>query len=110
MTRPGLDVKAAEIRAILAEQGSASRVEKAYADGSVEIAQSSPVRTRTGTGDHAEYYSGEEKLILTGGDPKLVDSLRGEVRGSELTYYANDDRLLVNGAPGRPAKSRIRRK
>ena len=110
MTRPGLDVKAAEIRAILAEQGSASRVEKAYADGAVEIFQASPGRTRTGTGNHAEYYSGEEKLILNGGDPKLVDSLRGEVRGAELTYYANDDRLLVNGAPGQPAKSRIRRK
>jgi len=110
MTRPGLLVKGAEIRAYLAEQGADSRVERAYADGRVEIAQAAPDRTRTGTGEHAEYYSGEQKIVIRGGEPQLADSLRGNVRGAELTYFANDDRLLVNGAPGRPATSRIRRK
>jgi lipopolysaccharide export system protein LptA len=110
LTRPALDVKAAEIRAYLAGQGSISRVEKAIADGAVEISQAAPGRARTGAAEHAEYYSGEEKIVLSGGEPSMTDSLRGEVRGSELTYYANDDRLQVNGAPDRPAKSRIRRK
>jgi lipopolysaccharide export system protein LptA len=110
MTRPGLDVKAEEIRAWLSPQGSDSRVEKAWADGKVEIAQSSPQRTRTGIGDHAEYYTVEQKVILRGGRPQLTDSKSGSVRGDELTYWANDDRLQVNGAASSPATSLIRRK
>lgn len=106
----GLRVKAAEIRAFLAEQGAGSRVEKAYADGRVDILQSAAGRTRSGTGEHAEYFTGEQKIVLRGGAPQLTDSLRGNTRGDELTYYANDDRLLVNGGPNRPATSRIRRK
>src|SRR5574340_128882 len=112
LARPGLDVKGAEIRAYLTEQGQGkeSRVEKAYADGAVRIVQSAAGRTRTGSGEHAEYYAGEEKIVLRGGEPQLADSRAGVTRGSELTYWANDDRLLVTGAPDRPAKSRIRRR
>ncbi|MFB3826099.1 MAG: LptA/OstA family protein [Bryobacteraceae bacterium] len=110
LARPGLEVKGAEIRAYLAEQGKESRVEKAYADGAVRIVQSAAGRTRTGTGEHAEYYAGDEKIVLRGGEPQLADSREGVTRGSELTYWTNDDRLLVTGAPDRPAKSRIRRR
>lgn len=110
MTRPGLNVKSAMLRAYLAESGADSRIEKAYADQHVEIVQTSPGRRRTGTGEHAEYYTANQKIVLRGGLPQLVDSLRGSTRGTELTYFANDDRLLVNGLPDRPATSRIRRK
>ncbi len=37
LNRPGLQVKSKELRAFLAESGADSRVEKAYADGAVEI-------------------------------------------------------------------------
>lgn len=110
LARPKLQVKAAEIRAFLAEGGKQSRIDKAYADGQVHIVQSAAGRTRTGTGEHAEYYAGEEKIILRGGEPQLVDSRTGTTRGTQLTYWANDDRLLVTGGPGRPATSRIRRR
>ena len=40
----------------------------------------------------------------------LVDSLKGNTRGVELTYFTSDDRLLVNGAPEKPATSRLRKK
>ena len=86
------------------------RLEKAFADGKVEIVQSSPLRKRTGNSEHAEYYVGDQKIVLRGGAPILNDSVKGVTRGSELTYYAGDDRLMVNGAPEQPAKSRIRRK
>ncbi|HWQ54571.1 MAG TPA: LptA/OstA family protein [Bryobacteraceae bacterium] len=109
LTRPGLQVKGAEIRARLAEQGAASRIERADADGKVEIEMASPGRNRKGSGDHAEYWAAEQKIIMRGG-AEMVDSRDGTVKGDELTYYANDDRLLVTGAPERPAKSRIRRK
>jgi lipopolysaccharide export system protein LptA len=81
----------------------------AIADGNVEIVQSAADRTRRGTGQHGEYYVSEEKVILRGGDPQLTDSKRGNTRGAELIYYANDDSLLVTGEPGKPVNSRIRR-
>src|SRR5206468_1407934 len=102
--------KSLELRSYLSESGSDNSLEKAYAEGKVEIQQSSPGRSRTGISEHAEYFVNEEKVILRGGAPQLIDSLKGNTRGSELTYFTGDDRLLVNGAPERPAKSRLRRK
>ena len=110
LTRPNLRVKSIELRSYLSEAGSDNSLERSYADGKVEIQQTSPTRTRTGTGEHAEYYTAEDKIILRGGAPGLVDSLKGNTHGSELTYFASDDRLIVNGAPEKPAQSRIRRK
>ena len=109
LTRAGLTVKGTEIRAHLAEEGAESRIERAYADGKVEIAQAAPGRVRKGTGNHAEYRTSDQKIVIRG-EAQFADSRDGTVRGDELTYYPNDDRLLVTGAPDRPAKSRIRRK
>ncbi len=119
LTRPGLEVKADELRAVLAESKSnekkdddeQSRLEKAFADGHVEIVQTATDRTRTGKSDHAEYYTGEERIILRGGQPQMVDSKKGYTRGSELTYYVNDERLLVSGGgPKERATGHLRRK
>ncbi len=114
LNRPGLDVKAREVRAFLADSGADSRLEKAFAEGAVQIVQNSRVGTRTGSAEHGEYHTGEQKVLLKGGQPKLVErKLDGEqvtTEGQELTYFANDDRLLVNGSPARPGQSRIQRK
>jgi len=110
LDRPGMQVKARELRSFLAEASADSRLEKAFADGAVEIVQTAAGRTRTGTAEHAEYYPDEQKVILRGGQPQMADSLKGTTGGTELTYFANDDRLQVNGSADQPAKSRIRRK
>jgi lipopolysaccharide export system protein LptA len=110
LTRPNLRVKSLELRSFLSEAGADNSLDRSYADGKVEIQQSAPGRTRTGTSEHAEYYVNEEKIILRGGAPLLADSVKGNTRGAELTYFAGDDRLFVNGAPERPANSRLRRK
>ena len=110
LRRPSLQVRCRELRAFLAESGADSRLEKAFADGAVQIVQTAEDRTRTGTGEHAEYYTGDQKVILRGGKPKLVDSLKGFIQGEELTYFANDGRLLGSGSPEQPVSSRIRRK
>src|SRR5262249_50867931 len=109
LKRAGLDVKSRELKAFLKDEGDSS-LDKAYADGAVEIVQVVTKRTRRGTSEHAEYYAGEEKIILEGGKPEMVDSLRGSTRGKQLTYFADDDRLLINGQPSQPAISNIRRK
>jgi lipopolysaccharide export system protein LptA len=110
LNRPGLQVKGKELRAFLAESGADSRLEKAFTDGAVEIVETAPDRTRTGTGEHAEYYTDVQKVVLRGGRPKLVDSVKGSMQGDELTYFANDGRLLGSGSPQQPINSRIRRK
>jgi lipopolysaccharide export system protein LptA len=117
LNRPGMHVTSTELRAFLAESGSDSRLDKAFADGNVQIVNTGKGHTRTGTGDHSEYYTGDQKVILKALKPKtakLFDVLNGKPRanseGAELTYYANDDRLLVNGAPGIPVETKITRK
>jgi lipopolysaccharide export system protein LptA len=114
LKRPNLDVKGREIRAYLAQAGGDSRLERALADGSAEIVQTSRAGVRTGAGEHAEYHAGDQRVSLRGGAPKLVertpDGRTQTTEGADLTYFANDDRLLVNGSPARPGQSRIQRK
>jgi lipopolysaccharide export system protein LptA len=115
LNRPGLQVKGQELRAFLGESGGDSRLEKAFADGAVEIFSSGKDRTRTGTGDHAEYYTADQKVILRGAWVRMVEKLFASPRpniteGKEAIYFANDDRLLVTGEPDKPGNSRINRK
>ncbi len=110
MVRSGMDVKAAEIRAFLNDSKAESSLHHAFADGKVAIVRTEADRTLTGTGEHAEYYADEERIFLNGGDPVLVDSVRGITRGRELTYFANKDKLLVNGADKEPVKTRVLRR
>ncbi len=113
LTRPGMHVKSSELRAYLAASDADSRLEKAFADGGVEIVGTAKDHVRTGTAEHSEYYTDNQKVVLNGGQPKLVDMLNGALKGSiqapELTYYANDDRLLGSGGPNQPVQSRIHR-
>jgi lipopolysaccharide export system protein LptA len=111
LQRPNLVVRAREIHAYLAESGSDSRLEKAIADGAVDILQTSADRTRHGTGEHSEYYPGEQKIVLRGGTPKFADSEQGTtVAPAGLIYWVDDDRLLLNGSKDQPVQTRLKRK
>lgn len=103
-------VKSRELKAFLRNDGDDSSLDHAFADGAVQIVQTAPDRTRTGTSEHAEYYVDEDKVVLEGGQPKFVDTVRGTTQGKQLIWYSDDDRLLVNGAVGQPAQSHLRRK
>jgi lipopolysaccharide export system protein LptA len=110
--RPGLTVKSANLQAFLNDSKSDadSRIHHAFADGSVEISQAAKGRQRIGTSEHAEYYSEEGKIVLTGGEPFLRDSLRGNSRGDKLTYFTEDDKLIMEGAPQKPVKTELHKK
>ncbi len=97
LVRPGMDVKASEIRSFLNDASADSSLDHAIADGQVSVVRTQLDRTLTGTGEHCEYYSKEERILMKGGHPVLVDSVRGTTKGEELTYYVDDDRLIVNG-------------
>ena len=107
-----MTVTGKEIKAYLNEADADSSLNKTVADGAVKILSHDKKRgkTKTGTSEHAEYYADDGKVILKGGRPSLVDSKDGKVEGDELTWWANDDRLLVNGAPNNPVKSIVRKK
>ncbi len=112
--RPTLTVKSATLKAYLnpEDTDADSRVNHALGDGKVEIVQFVPAdhRQRVGNSEHAEYYTEEGKIILTGGEPKLNDSKRGNTKGAKLTYYTDDNRLEVEGAPEKKAQSHLRKK
>ena len=74
------------------------------------ILQTAPDKTRTGKSDHAVYEVAESKVVLTGGTPVFTDSVQGTTRGQMITFFADNDRLLVDGAESEPTESRLKRK
>ncbi len=112
LKRPNLHVKSSQIRAFLSAAGGDSSLEKAFADGSVQILQTSAKGVSyTGTADRSEYYTADQKVLLLGGVPTMVDSTgTRSVAPGGFTYWANDDRLEVNGSANQPANTRLKRK
>jgi lipopolysaccharide export system protein LptA len=112
LNRPGVVVNGKEIRIWLtpAAPGKDSTLDRAFADGQVKIVQTAPDRTRTGTGEHGEYYLADERMVLNGGSPQLVDTIKGTTRGQQLTWFARNDRLLVESAESQPAITSLRKK
>lgn len=114
LTRPSLTVSSKELQAFLKPADSDSSLDKAFADGAVKIVSIEtaikPTRIRTGTSEHAEYYADEQKVLLQKGEPLLVDNVRGNANGRQITWWANNDRLVVEGEPSKPAEGTIRKK
>jgi lipopolysaccharide export system protein LptA len=112
LTRGTMVVNANELRAFLKEdeKDGGSSLDHAIADGSVKIVDTTPLRTRTGTSEHAEYYVTDAKITLQGGQPQMMDSIKGTTRGRQLTYFSNSDKLIVQGIEGQPVESRILKK
>lgn len=110
LDRPDMNVKSNELRAWFNKTEKETQLDHALAEGAVRIFQSGKGRTRTSTGETALYETGIEKVTLEGGDPTHVDSLKGTTKGRKLTWYSNDDRLLVDGEVTKPATTTIKRK
>jgi len=81
-----------------------SEVDHAESDGHVKVTQPG----RVGSGEHAEYYAGPGKVVLTGGPPILVDEKKGSTTGQRLTFFIHDDRLFVDGGDQSPSLSKHR--
>lgn len=88
-----------------------SSLDHAFADGDVKIFDVMPgKRTRTGSAEHCEYYTKTNKVVLNGGSPQLVDSYKGVTKGRELTYYDDEDRLIVEGEKKQLAYTTMKKK
>ena len=110
LKRPGMHIASREMRTFLADSSADSRLEKAFADGGVRIVATTQNGARIATAEHSEYYTDEAKVILTGGKPRLVDDAGHSTEGEKLTYFSNDDRLLIDGASNRPVQTFITRR
>ena len=56
LERPGMEVRSNEFRAFMKEEKDGTTLDRAFADGNVRILEKAADRTRTGTGEHGEYY------------------------------------------------------
>jgi lipopolysaccharide export system protein LptA len=81
-----------------------SRIDHALAHGGVTIVQPQ----RRASSDRAEYFPREDKVILTGNHPTILDEEKGTSTGRELTFFIRDDRILVVGDPQSRATSQHR--
>jgi lipopolysaccharide export system protein LptA len=102
LTRQKMIVTAKELMAYLTpktnDKSDQSSLDHAFANGDVKIFdQVAANRTRTGTADHGEYFTKENKVVMNGGSPQMVDSYKGITKGRQLTYYSDDDRMIVEG-------------
>lgn len=115
LTREKMTVTAKEILAYLTPKtgnnSDQSSLDHALANGDVTVFDAVAAnRTRTGTASHCEYYTKENKVILNGGSPQMVDSYKGITRGRQLTYYDDDDRLVVEGEKKQLAYTQMKKK
>ena len=121
LTRPQLTVKSKKLRAYLVEEDAESSatlpdsgLDRAFAEGSVEIIQTNGPRTRQGLGEAVDYYVTDGRVILEGGAPQLTETQPGVkpnvTKGRRLTWLANSDKLTVEGAEQTPGSSTLRRK
>jgi lipopolysaccharide export system protein LptA len=115
LLRNAMVVNSDELRAFLTpktdDNSSDSSLDHAFADGALTVVDTlGPNHKRTGSADHGEYYTKADKVILTGGSPQIVDSLRGVTKGKDITYFSGDDRLVVEGDLKKPAFSRMIKK
>jgi lipopolysaccharide export system protein LptA len=102
LDRPDLHLKSQELHAWLADSKADSQLEKAFADGAVEIAGARKDNAYDGTSEHAEYYTGEQKVVLNGGTPQLTRTAGGKqptvIKQAQLIYFVNDGKLVGTGA------------
>lgn len=97
-------LEADRLDAYLRETGNAGELERAVAEGNVKVTQPG----RRATGQHAEYFSAEGKIVLIGGPPTLYDADKGFTSGRSLTFYSRDDRVIVSGGDEASTISRHR--
>jgi lipopolysaccharide export system protein LptA len=108
-----MNVAAQDIRAFLTPKtpnSDDSALDHAIADGKVVVVEVAKDRTRTGRSEHCEYYIKLDKVILNGGIATMVDSLKGSTRGRQLTYFTDDNRMLVEGQKNELAFSKMLKK
>jgi lipopolysaccharide export system protein LptA len=114
LVRDRMTVTSDRLRAILTPKTDSNKdqssLDHAIGDGHVKIFEvMADSRTRTGTSEHCEYFTKDDKVVLNGGAPQFVDSKKGVTRGRQLTYFSDDDKLIVEGELKQEAYTRMKK-
>jgi lipopolysaccharide transport protein LptA len=115
LTREKITVASDELKAFLTpktkDNSDQSSLDHAIATGKVTVSQRlAGDRTRVGTAEHCEYYTKDSKVVLNGGAPQVVDSYKGLTKGTQLTYFSDEDHLIVEGEKKQLAYTRMKKK
>ena len=78
LDRGDLHLKSKELHAWLADSNAESQLERAFADGAVELSGARKENSYKGTSDHLEYYTADQKVVLTGGIPQMTRTANGK--------------------------------
>jgi lipopolysaccharide export system protein LptA len=82
--------------------GTPGQIERMIAQDEVVITQP----TRHGEGGRLVYTAADDRFVLTGNSPSIFDAERGKTTGDSLTFFRQDDRVLVEGRQTSPAVTR----
>ncbi len=55
---------------------------------------------RRATAEQAEYTAGDEKFVLSGGDPAITDAASDTTTGHSLTFFVANDTILIDSQNG----------
>jgi lipopolysaccharide export system protein LptA len=89
-------------QSVAANAARPGQIDRLIAENNVVLTQP----TRHGVGDRLVYTSADDKFVLTGKSPSIFDAERGKTTGDSLTFYRQDDRVLVEGKDTSPAVTR----
>src|SRR5690348_8943304 len=81
---------------IASDARNRQRVQRAIVAGNVKIQSNGHM----GTADRGEYTAKDGKFVLSGGEPKLSDTLGNITTGRELTFFLANDTILVDSQKG----------
>jgi LPS export ABC transporter protein LptC len=93
MRHPLGQLQSDRLEVFLEKDEQQTRAKRMLAIGQVKIFQPK----RTGMSEMAEYFRAGEKMVLSGGSPRVIDSERGSTSGARLTLYRNNDSIFVEG-------------
>ena len=85
-------------------QPTPSQLDRIISTGNVVLTQPG----RRGTGEQLTYFQDDGRFVLTGGSPSVSDVEHGTVRGTSLTFFSKDDRVLVEGSNAAPTVTHTR--
>ena len=74
----------------------ASQINRAVGKGGVVVEEGD----RRATADTGVYTAGDQKFVLSGGNPTIYDATEGTTTGRELTFYIASDTIIVDSGSG----------
>jgi lipopolysaccharide export system protein LptA len=90
------DAHAATPSTLAVGPAAGQQLERALALGGVTVRQGD----RVGTAEQAEYTASDERFVLSGGHPTIIDAASDATTGHSLTFFVANDTILIDSQEG----------